>query len=291
MAPTKYYLRRGPAHPNRVQLFPWQGLPLEIKFLVFENLVPSRDKAGFFPTRGSHLAAYSVVCREFQAFFEKIIYDRLVVNQNDIPRYAKLTAHHASLVRHLWLRTETPRYDCSECRSRCGPKILIENGGVLGRALVALFEALRRFEEVEAGQASGANGRNLTLEISSHSPSDSEHQFKDISFDGIDVAGEEGLNGRRTSPATLTTLRRLFGGYLGILSPLPHVYSVKHLLLRRQTRYGLNGSTMQCMFEALPSLQTVRHEPWRARTRRLQDEQDECMFWPIWLLLPFRPSR
>lgn len=32
------------------------------------------------------------------------------------------------------------------------------------------------------------------LEISSHSPSDSEHFFKEISFDGIEVADEDGVS-------------------------------------------------------------------------------------------------
>lgn len=44
---------------------------------------------------------YSTVCRSWQEFFEKIIFHRLVISQDDVDRCASLTARHISLVRPL----------------------------------------------------------------------------------------------------------------------------------------------------------------------------------------------
>lgn len=115
MERPRYWLRQGRGELRR-ELFHWGGLPPELQLMVLKNLVPPLDKVGFVRTRDSHLAAYSAVCREWQYVFEKIIYHRLVLSQDDVPRFAELTVHHASLVRHLWLRVELLRYDCSWCR-------------------------------------------------------------------------------------------------------------------------------------------------------------------------------
>lgn len=114
MARTRYRPRGDKTDPTS-EIFPCRRLPAGPRFQGLGYLVPSHDSRGFVRTRGGGLAVYSTVCQSWQEYFERIRFHRLAISQDDVDRFAGLAARHIGRVRHIWLRVEHARYDCSRC--------------------------------------------------------------------------------------------------------------------------------------------------------------------------------
>lgn len=122
------------------------------------------------------------------------------------------------------------------------------------------------------------------LDISVHSPSDSEHHFKYLCF-GSDAVPDSDSNremakihdlrhgwvhGEQVSRPSVTCISRLFGDIQ--MAPdfwegLPEVTVVTGLLLRRKTRRRWEPETLERLLIFFPRLQEIYYELWRGWTR------------------------
>ncbi|TGO51213.1 hypothetical protein BOTNAR_0364g00140 [Botryotinia narcissicola] len=80
-----------------------------------------------------------------------------------------------SLVRYIWLFLELQEYDCNECDTHDAELFSISNinNTLITTGILNLFTTLSVWEP----------GNSLLLDISVHSPSDSEHWFKYLTFE------------------------------------------------------------------------------------------------------------
>lgn len=207
-----------------------------------------------------------------------------------------------ALVRYIWLCLELQEYDCA----RCAPKKLeimgISNADntLITTAFLDLFSTLSAWEP---------NG-NLLLDISVHSPSDSDHWFKYLTF-GPDIPSDECDQGRcaeqsmlvkfddyqhgwiagsRVSAPSNVAIHKFFDEIMGEgpfdddeqenqwwqLLPLAPV--VTGVLLRQQSRRRWKPTALARMFARLPRLQEIYYEPWREwyNIQQLWTDQCEC---------------
>lgn len=271
--------------------FPWRRLPLEIRLLVLEKLTPATDCLGFVRTRGSGLAALSIVCREWQEFIEDIIFYRLILHQNDLGRFAKLTPRHMNLVRHLWLRVEVPTGESPGTEIRLRSRGRKKGMRILGNALLSLFEVLHRWETTGGGQDGGtsASKPGLVLEVSCQLLFNSGPYAKTLAYEEIDLSDEDDdvplpadyyyrqLASQRAIWTPWGPLRILLEGLMALRSrrTLPQVNSVRHLLIRRYTRPRIFPPVLQRMFRSLPGLQTVQYEASRTEGHGIYESHDE----------------
>ncbi|KND90416.1 hypothetical protein TOPH_04909 [Tolypocladium ophioglossoides CBS 100239] len=280
----------------------WHGFPREIQYAILELLACGHRRSARAPStseatnNSGRLATYAVVCRDWQAFFEAILFRRLMIRQQDLPEFGRLRPCRRGLVHHLWLRVELPSYDCSMCRQHETAKIMRKHNPIIRKAFCDLFAILNNWGERTLLDAD-SQGRGLTLEISVHSPSDSEHCFKNISFDHLsdedDVCVLEDathgwVGGRRTFQPGRFTTARIFGNsiYVNPRKRLPAVRVVKHLLIRRQTRRHFWHTTMRHIMRSLPELDSVRLEIWKRPSRGIQAANDAEFFTTFSKYLP-----
>lgn len=130
--------------------FSWGDLPIELREIILKKLEDDYDGV---PEEGrQRCAAYATVCSEWQGFFEKIIFRKLVMHASDLDGFAKIikrrtggvetrnlvgaskrrklatealpvssTLSRMPVIKHLWLRVELPPYGCPECRRAQSP--------------------------------------------------------------------------------------------------------------------------------------------------------------------------
>lgn len=281
--------------------FSWALLPVETRLSILEELADPRGHSGA-ETRVEagqlqpitsllsrrHIARYAMVCKEWQSCFEKALFGKLILNQHDFGALSRLVPRQVALIRHVWLRVELCRYDCPDCDSGSElGRVINANTVVTGEAVYDLFCVLGAWE--------GVLRQDLTLELSAHSPSDSEHHFKDFDFNDDDP-GEQALGrreiiapddpfhgwagGQRMPMARSITRKRvdkIFAFPVSAFVELPIVRSVTRLLLRRQTRRAWSPVTLENLFKSLPRLETIWFEWWRERWSGGQISRDEGM--------------
>ncbi|KAG6362337.1 hypothetical protein INS49_010567 [Diaporthe citri] len=76
-------------------------------------------------------------------------------------------------IQHIWLRVELLNYTCYKCRAPQSNKEAVRNNVVFTKSLWKLLDILSRWEKTDAN-----HGQQLALELSAHSPCDSEHLLK-----------------------------------------------------------------------------------------------------------------
>ncbi|KAL7944683.1 hypothetical protein V8C42DRAFT_358365 [Trichoderma barbatum] len=249
----------------------WYSLPAEIRALVLELL----------STDGCSLAGLATVSREWQMIIERHTFTRIKLTPSRLASFGSMTRRNRALVRYIWLCLELQEYDCSECSPE-GPEewlISISDNLQINTAFQDLFATLSTWEP---------NG-NLLLDISVHSPSDSEHWFKYLTFEPDIPSGEcdqrrdpeqsmlaklndqrhSWMDGRRASAPPVHAMLRLFKEVMGSSQRknpwrprLPLVPAVTGVLLRQQTRRRWNLRALCFMFACLPRLEEVHFEPW-----------------------------
>ncbi|RSM13569.1 hypothetical protein CDV31_005739 [Fusarium ambrosium] len=235
--------------------FPWHRLPRELQLNILSflacrtNHVEPPSQEGIAKQHVGHIAKCATVCRDWQEYFENVLFRKITVHQKDLARLGEISPCRTERIRHLWLRIELLPYDCHICW-HFGRQDHKKNGSIFEEALRKLFGVLHSWK---ARNSSHPNS-GLTLELSVHSPSDSQHQFQNFSFDDDDDNGKEAddvctiddmdhgwLRGRRFVPPTAWAVTQVFGGVFGMLDIIPLEFHwpapvVKHLLVRRQTR-------------------------------------------------------
>ncbi|POR34513.1 Uncharacterized protein TPAR_05260 [Tolypocladium paradoxum] len=146
---------------------------------------------------------------------------------------------------------------------------------IIRKAFCGLFTILSNWGERNLLDAN-SGGHGLTLEISAHSPSDSEHCFQNISFD--DLSDEDDV----CVPDDAATAGSVAGGPSNPATSINQESSVgrsthsQHLLIRRQTRRSLSlcHSTLRHIMKSLLGLESVWLEIWKRECQRIQANND-----------------
>ncbi|PHH89439.1 hypothetical protein CDD83_6044 [Cordyceps sp. RAO-2017] len=285
----------------------WSSLPFDIRLAIFEalaqNVLAVRPGKGRLdrPRMQKHgLSKYSLVCKEWQPFFEKQLYSNLTITKYSLYQFRHLVVRQRALVKHIWLKIECETYECPWCvfnpngnrKRKCAA-----DDATARRAISGLLRTLADWDRDRV-----ACPGSLTLEISAHSPSDLEHVFmNELYFDtsswGIDELqhdapllndiGHGWANGRRTQPQLWISLDRLFGhGHYTLpdfYCRLPQVQLVGRFILRRQTRRTFHPESLTKLLQSFPNLNSVIYEPWRDLAASPYEEvEGDRPYWWTW---------
>ncbi|CAI0648974.1 unnamed protein product, partial [Colletotrichum noveboracense] len=141
----------------------WHRLPAEIRLAILKCLLQD----------GCSVANFATVSREWQEVIERNNFARITVTLSRLAEFNSMTFRNRALVCYIWLCIELEEYECTNCGAEKNFHIMSKADHVrIARAFTGLFSALSAWQP---------NG-NLMLDISIHSPSDSDHWFKYLTF-------------------------------------------------------------------------------------------------------------
>lgn len=136
--------------------FPWCRFPLLVQDIILGELAGDCDGG---PTQGGRdRAAYAAVCSDWQAFFEKISFRKLVLHDGDLDYFEEIvkrrvksektvrrrsrgqqaaevlasTKSRMPRIQHIWLRAELLNYDCWNCKIPQTPKEVVRYAHTAG---------------------------------------------------------------------------------------------------------------------------------------------------------------
>ena len=162
----------------------WLRLPQELQLLIFEILAQnsasqSQGTTGkIVPAREHPLSRYACVCKTWQLVFERENYRHLTLDQVSVQELDDRVRGRMKLVEYIWLRIALQTYSCPDCEL-FGVTDHGANDSIAQETVIHLFRVLSRW-----GRDGIPAPSSLTLEISAHSPSDSQHGFaNDLYFD------------------------------------------------------------------------------------------------------------
>ncbi|KAK2765014.1 hypothetical protein FQN54_008713 [Arachnomyces sp. PD_36] len=257
----------------------WDDLPAEIRLLILEALVQD----------GCTLSPLTTVSREWQTKLERYNFARIRLTPSRLVDFGSMIYRNRALVRYIWFCLELDNYDCTICAPAHDEEAFVVSDTdhcPITTAFQNLFSTLSTWEPV----------RDLILDISIYSPSDSKHWFPYLTFmpdtpSGI-LGGDGGIErmvlnkvyhdphhgwvagfGRSAPPAS--AIRKVFHSVMGEgpfnsdrleiewWDQLPSVPAVTSLLLRQQNYRRWKPGSLAHMFARFPRLQEVHYEPWR----------------------------
>lgn len=224
------------------------------------------------PRQRHQKSAYATVFKEWQIFFEKHIFHRLVLRQSDIKRFGQLfQCQRRALLQHLWLRIELPKYSHDMSLTYEIDAEEHNNNQIATKAVLRLLEILSSWER---------NDAELTLELSVHSPSDSKHYLPEYCLTG-DIYPHLGtedctykdfhahMSRKRRRPRDDNWYNRwrqwhriyfrFLEGDFGTAT-IPESQVVKKLLIRRQYICTFGERAMFEITKSLPGLESISLE-------------------------------
>jgi hypothetical protein len=244
----------------------WASLAAELRGMILEALVHE-----------GNVAHCATVCREWQAALEKHNFHSLNLKVQDIPAFKTLGKRKLGLVRYVWYSIELQEYDCTACD-------LYETEATRETNQTLVKDGLRKILYTLSGCPSSGD---LTLDISVHSPSDSQHQFKYIRFEPanrpashsvpVPTSCHDSVHTSTVSLPSITAIERIFPDIElehEFWTSIPRIPCVTHLLLRRQTRRRWEPITLGQLLVCFPNLQELYFEPWREWGRLNQRSSD-----------------
>lgn len=156
--------------------FLWADTPAEIRNLIQEALIQQKHPGW---------ASAAAVPKEWQAVIEKenfrhlslgkqclLDFEAMFMLPTTAPERKKIIVDH---VEHIYLDIELKNYDCATCERAYDPRS--EDS-----AHITIIWSIRSLLNTLSTWGSRKKGKGLTLEISVHSPSDSQHWFKNFHF-------------------------------------------------------------------------------------------------------------
>jgi hypothetical protein len=281
----------------------WDGLPTEIRLLIFEALMQD----------GCTLGRLATVSREWQTELERYNFARIKLTPSRLVDFSSMIHRNRALVGYIWFCLELDDYDCTKC-APCREMFTDEDEWVdalsisdtdhcpITTAFQKLFSILSTWD---------LNG-DLILDIGIYSPSDSEHWFKYLTFmpdtPSADMLVGGGIEqtilnkvyndpqhgwvaGFRHSAPSRAAIDQVFHSImdegpfdseqleLQWWDRLPSVPVVTSLLLRQQNRRRWKPSSLAHMFSRFPRLHGVYYEPWRewdGMMQHLTDRGEYC---------------
>ncbi|KAK8064216.1 hypothetical protein PG996_008868 [Apiospora saccharicola] len=270
----------------------WGRFPPQIRSIILDRLMKDTNKGP--------LGLYATVSQEWQRVIEKHNFSRIRVNAERLASFGSCVSLRTQrYVKYIWFCWELEEYKCIACapEEEGLDEMPVDSPSqddnfCLMSALETLFGVLRWW--VPTGE--------LVLDISVHSPSDSQHWFQHLSFEPdaimdrekvekLEFGDDEGPAGKcqrrrdlATSPESI--ISTVFGKILDKRTfesdaaearwwrDLPSVPAVTSVLLRQQTRRRWNLRSLGRMFSRFPRLQEIHYEPWREWDRYEQQATD-----------------
>ena len=155
----------------------WYNLPAKIRVLILEALLKD----------GCSLAGFATVSREWQTVIERHNFAKIKLTSSRLIDFDSMIHRNRAPVHYIWLCIELEEYDCDQCTPHfadpdVAEMMMISNtdNALITIAILDLFSTLSAWEPKG----------NLFLDISVHSPSDSEHWFKYLTFEP-DISSDE----------------------------------------------------------------------------------------------------
>lgn len=246
------------------------------------------------------------VSREWQTVIEQHNFSRIKLTLGSrLANFGSMLHRNRALYdTYIWFCLELQAYDCSECEPRDHDEwgLSHEDNLRIVKGLEDLFSTLSSWEPRRYGEM-------LQLDISVHSPSDSKHWYKYLTFEPdlpqekyafpfmdkqsmLDQPEYEGHKhgwraGRPVSLPSLAALEKTFDEIMD-LGPfednaqdmewwrhLPLMRAITSLLLRQQTRRRWKPEALTQLFSRFPNLQEIHYEPWRELSDGMQGITDE----------------
>ncbi len=252
----------------------WAALPGDIQLRILKFLISD----------GCSLARLAAVSRQWQAVFERHNFGRISLTLWRIPDLGPMTRRNRALVKYIWLSLELAEYDCSKCAA--GSPDIHHTSQETADECVIITAMHDLFSTLSAWEPQG----DLKLDISIHSPSDSQHWFKYLTFGPDTLPYGQATLGQRDDPEHAwiagkpssappdAALRNVFSEVLGErVAPflnreeegkwwrsLPEVPAITSVLLRLQNRRRWRPPTLTHILSRLPRLEEFHYEPWRA---------------------------
>jgi hypothetical protein len=263
----------------------WDGLPGEIRLLIFEALLQN----------GCMLSRFATVSRDWQADIERYTFAQIKVTPSRLADFDSMTRRNRALVGCIWFCLELDHYDCSACAPTMGILTLGEYTNAMSIRSIGKYPITKAFQDLFAVLSTWEPNGDLKLDISIYSPSDSQHWFKYLTFMPDTPSNTLGggdkertvsiktfhdphhgwVTGSRHSAPPMTAISKVFrsitrGGlfnsqllYQHWWDDLPAVPAVSSLLLRQQNRRRWRPDSLAYMLARFPRLQEFHYEPWR----------------------------
>lgn len=279
----------------------WDGLPQELQLLILQAVMQDDGT----PSR------LATVSREWQAYVEPYNFARIRLTPSRLADFSPMIHRNRALVGYVWFCLELDDYDCTKCApTRAMFADEDEWGDAFAISGTDHCPIVSAFQSLLSILSTWDSKRELTLDISIYSPSDSEHCFKYLTFmpdtpsdilDGGDMDKETSskvchdpqhgwFDGFRSSAPPEKALLKVFhsimseGPFHDELSErrwwdqLPSVPAVTTLLLRQQNRRRWKPCSLAHMFARFPKLKEIHYEPWREwdSIQRLTDIGGYC---------------
>ncbi|KAM0426055.1 hypothetical protein ACHAPT_008686 [Fusarium lateritium] len=143
----------------RSRAWKWIYLPAEIRFMILDAITTQKHPGW---------ASFSAVSKEWQLFIAKRNLCRLKLQVSCLDDLGRLIIRQRGFVEHIWLDIELPEYSCRCCKRQESCSGVQRNHSTISGGIWKLFQALSTWK----------TAKGLTLELNAHSPSDSEHWFK-----------------------------------------------------------------------------------------------------------------
>lgn len=266
----------------------WDGVPKEIRLLIFEALVQD----------GCTLSRLATVSREWQAELERYNFARIKLTPSRLIDFRAMIHRNRALVDYIWFCLELDDYNCTKCAPsgmHTDEDELVEAFAVSDTDKCPITTAFQNLFSILSTWDPPHN--DLILDISIYSPSDSKHWFKYLTFmpdtlPNMPVGGGGGIKqtmlknvyddpqhgwvgGFRHSAPPRGAIRKVFHSVmdegpfmdnqteLRWWDQLPLVPAVTTLLLRQQNRRRWKPDSLAHMFARFPKLQEIHYEPWR----------------------------
>jgi hypothetical protein len=140
----------------------WASPAAELRGMILEALAHE-----------GRVAHCATVCREWQVALEKRNFRSLNLSVQDVPAFKALRNQTFGLIRYVWYSIELQEYDCTDCDLDETDATMRANQTLVEDGLREMLYALSERPSVGA----------LALDISVHSLSDSQHDFKYIRFE------------------------------------------------------------------------------------------------------------
>lgn len=218
-------------------------------------------------------------------------------------------ARYRFRVKYIYLCVELEHYSSLEAYSGDDEFVSKRDFVLVTKAIQRLFRELSRWQPIG----------ELLLDISIHSPSDSNYLLKYLTFepdmpseeclslDDVDdmdkgghawnewvAAGKAGTSIRKTmnliGVEDPSLDEEAYDREVDWLDKLPDVPAVTGVLLRQQTRRTWSWPMLTEMLDHFPNLQQVFYEPWRLRNPESQDEADNGKTSPVACLALTSPT-
>lgn len=222
----------------------WELLPGELRLIILEML--ARDPASENETEFSRcpLTQYSLVCRDWQIFFERYLYRHLTLDRTSLRDFGQIVRRQRRFVEHIRLIIDMETYACLAC--------VRFNWHFRARENIRVSEALMHLFHILSHWRPGFDcPKDVTLEITGYP------RTKDGCVPGWPL----------NNPQEHLSAPYQRGDDLGFrLNPdfgqgLAQVRVVRKLVVPRKSRYRLSRA-IEPMIQSLPNLyhKTVVHD-------------------------------